>query len=158
MSNAQLTKNGVNGPLILNIPADSVTAIYSAALDAPPEDSTLPKTGCAVATSFRGYHGYSVRETGREAKAAIDLAAKPKWGKKPRDWVELTCGESDASFFTPGAITGFEEVEVKIPGQDELHRRYRVHIRRHDGQFTEADVDASPANLETLNKAAENKD
>jgi hypothetical protein len=28
----------------------------------------------------------------------------------------------------PGAIVGFEEVEVNIPGQEKLHRCYRVYI------------------------------
>ena len=151
MPNVLLTKH--TGGLA-SVPAGSITAILSMALDAKtPEHATAQSV---ITTSYRGgATAFYLIDNGRDVFRAVEDAVEGRkalrMSRKGTLPVVLAVGE-DQSYFQEGALLSWEEVG------DEDDRRYRVAYRRFDGQIFDIDVNHSPENRATLDKATETKE
>jgi|GEM_PF-1175669 len=140
MPNAILTKHDGT---ITSIPADSVVAILSTALDAP--DETRPQLRSAVISTFRGQATDFLSHTAVDAAGEIEKARTVKRGAlrrgaKPRDWLELAVGD-DVTRLQPGSVPGYEELNAE---------RLRLYWQPPKGEVLPLDVNNTPENRERL--------
>lgn len=140
MPNAILTKHDGT---ITSIPAGSVIAILSAALDAP--DASRPHLKSIVMSSFRGQASDFLAHTAVDAAGEIEKTRTTKRGAlrrtaKPRDWLELNVGD-DVTYLLPGSVPGYETLN------DE---RLRLYWQPPQGDPVPLDVNNTPENLARL--------
>lgn len=149
MPNAILTK--ADG-LITSIPADSVVAILSTALDAPNPEK--PELRSIVMTTYRGLSSTSLAHTGADAAVEIEKARTAKRGalrmSKPKAWIVLQVGD-DQTRLLPGSVPGYEVVKV---GEAE---RLRLFWKPEGGEIVPLDVDNSEANRAAIDADIEGK-
>lgn len=145
MSNAIFNKAG-NPTRVISLPASSVFAILSTAMDAG-ADVTEP-CGCYILSRIGGVRNDGLVETGDEAMEAIKtaLASKKrvlKFGAATPEHVRLSVGD-DGSHILPEQILGYEEVD---------EARLRVFWQATEGKpATTFDVSNTPANRQAIDK------
>ena len=140
MPNAILTKHDGT---ITSIPADSVAAILSTALDTP--DENRPQLKSIVISTFRGQASDYLAHTAVDAAGEIEKARSTKRGAllrsaKPRAWLELAVGD-DVTRLLPGSVPGYETLN------DE---RLRLYWQPPKGDPIPLDVNNTPENLARL--------
>lgn len=149
MPNAILTKHD---GLITSIPADSVVAILSTALDTP--DPSKPELRSIVMTTYRGLSSTSLAHPGADAAEEIEKARTAKRGalrmSKPKAWIVLEAG-GDQTRLQPGSVPGYEIVKV---GEAE---RLRLFWKPEGGEIVPLDVDNSEANRAAIDADIEGK-
>lgn len=129
MSSVVLTKD--NG-LVCSLPAASVVAILSTALDSTRE--ARPHLRSVLISSFRGDTRPGLGHTAAEAADEVEKA----WpGEFAPAWVELSSGE-DVTRIMPGLIRGFEQLNEAL---------MRVDFERPDGEIASGLIDNTPENL-----------
>lgn len=150
MPNAILTKHDGT---ITSVPADSVAAILSTALDAP--DTDRPQLRSIVITTYRGMAAENLLHTAADAAGEIAKARAGKRGAlrlgRAKSWLELGCG-GDITRIQPGSAPAYET--IKVEGEERL----RVWWTRPDGQTVPIDVDSNEANRARLDADHEGKD
>lgn len=140
MPNAILTKHDGT---ITSVPADSVVAILSTALDAP--DENRPQLKSVVISTFRGQASDFLAHTAVDAAGEIEKARSTKRGAllrsaKPKDWLTLDCGD-DVTRLLPGSVPGYETLS------DE---RLRLYWAPPKGEPVPLDVNNTPENRARL--------
>ena len=140
MPNAILTKHDGT---ITSIPADSVIAILSTALDEP--DANRPQLKSIVMSSFRGQASDFLAHTAIDAAGEIEKARTMRRGglgraSKPRDWLELRVGD-DVTRLRPGSVPGYETLNAQ---------RLRLYWQPPKGDPVPLDVNNTPDNLARL--------
>lgn len=132
MNNVILTKDD---GLVCSVPAASVVAILSTALDAAMSDR--PHMRSVLVSNFRGDTRPGL---GHSAAEAADEVEKAWPGEGPPAWIALSAGD-DVSRIMPGLIRGFEQMS---------ETRMRVDFERPDGAIAACLVDNTPVNLERV--------
>lgn len=140
MPNAILTKHDGT---ITSIPADSVVAILSTALDAP--DEARPQLRSIVMTTYRGQASDFLAHTAVDAAGEIEKARATKRvalrrSPSAKTWLTLNCGD-DVTRLLPGSVPGYETLN------DE---RLRIYWTRPNGETVPLDVNNTPANRQRL--------
>lgn len=129
MSSVVLTKDD---GLVCSLPAASVIAILSTALDTPLEKR--PHLRSVLVSNFRGDTRPGLGHTAAEAADEVEKA----WpGEFAPAWVELSSGE-DVTRITPGLIRGFDQLNEAL---------MRVDFERPDGEIASGLIDNTPENL-----------
>lgn len=149
MPNARLTKDDGN---LISLPADSVVAILSTALDAPNPDR--PAVRSIVMATVGGMTAAFLSTSAAEAAGEIEKARAAKRGAlrrspKPIDWLELACGD-DVTRLQPGSVPAYEAVA------DDRLRLFWTPAPGADPR--RLDVNDTPENRERLDADIEGKD
>lgn len=132
MSSVVLTKDD---GLVCSLPAASVIAILSTALDTPLEKR--PHLRSVLVSSFRGDTRPGLGHTAAEAADEVEKA----WpGEFAPPWIELSSG-ADVTRIMPGLIRGYEQLS---------EARMRVDFERPDGEIASGLIDNTPENLERV--------
>lgn len=140
MANAILTKHDGT---ITSIPADSVVAILSTALDAP--DESRPQLKSIVISTFRGQASDFLAHSAVDVAGEIEKARSTKRGAllrsaKLKAWLTLDCGD-DVTRLLPGSVPGYETLN------DE---RLRIYWTPPKGEAVPLDVNNTPENRARL--------
>lgn len=128
MSSVILTKDD---GLVCSLPAVSVVAILSTALDRPIE--SRPHMRSVLVSDFRGDTRPGLAHTAAEAGDELDKA----WPEAfPAAWVELSSG-GDVTRVKPGLIRGYEQMTAALT---------RFDFERPDGAIASGLIDNTPEN------------
>lgn len=157
MPNVALTKSD---GLTLNLPANSITGIFSTALDQRSEG--MPPNGRSVI--FSDFKGMSVYVLAHPAKDVIEQIKASLGRSKPQDFVILSAGD-DINAIQAHSIVGFEQVKRGAPVANDGERQAEtegtlllVHFNRHTGETAQQLADDTPENNERLNALAKEED
>jgi hypothetical protein len=129
LSSVVLTKDD---GLVCSLPAASVVAILSTALDTPLEKR--PHMRSVLVSNFRGDTRSGLGHTAAEAADEVEKA----WpGEFPPPWIELSSG-ADVTRIMAGLIRGFDQLSEAL---------MRVDFERPDGEIASGLIDNTPENL-----------
>lgn len=148
MPNVALTKSD---GLTLNLPANSITGVFSTALDKTNEKT--PINGRSVI--FSNFKGMSVYVLAHPAKDVLDQIKASLGKSKPQDFVVVTTGD-DVSAIQAEAVAGFEQ--VKHWDENEKAPLLMVHFKRHTGEDSQQLANDTPENTQLLNALAKDED
>ena len=159
MPNVALTKSD---GLTLNLPANSITGIFSTALDQRSEN--MPPNGrCVIFSNFKGM---SVYVLAHPAKDVLEQIKASLGRSKPQDFVILSAGD-DISAIQAESVDGFEQVKRPAPAAPEGDKKAEpeadgtlllVHFKRHTGEPSQQLADDTPENNERLIALAKEED
>lgn len=148
MPNIALTK--ADG-LVLNLPAGSITAVLSTALNPAPEgEMTLMRS--VIISDFKGISTFALSHSAKDVLVQIDAGS----GKgKRRQWISLTAGADDETSFERESIDGFE---VAKKDKEKEGTVIIVHFRKHTGEPAHQIVNDTPENLALLEALMSERD
>ena len=135
--------------LTLNLPANSITGIFSTALDQHSEG--VPPNGRSVI--FSDFKGMSVYVLAHPAKDVLEQIKASLGRSKPQDFVILSA-DDDISAIQAANVKGFEQ--VKHPKGDGT--LLMVHFNRHTGESSHQLADDNAENNERLSALMSKED
>jgi hypothetical protein len=144
MPNVALTQ--ANG-LVVNLPANSITGVFSSALDKPPENG-LPAPASVIFSTVKGLSVYSLAHPAKDVLEQIKVSL----GKsKPQDFVIVASGD-DVSAIQAETVEFFEQVKNWNDAGPETN--LMIHFKDHQGKDMKHLASDTVENNERLNALA----